>query len=110
MSYDFFKEIEPHVGEELCRLFAEDENIDLTPILRKSKAASKRATVDPSPRRIEPRPARRGPRGRPGRRRGGGGGRPTEFGRCGLSANKLRELVWKNDFDVGERTIAMVGK
>ena len=31
------QEIQPKVGEELCRLFAEDRGVDLTPILRKSK-------------------------------------------------------------------------
>lgn len=35
------QEIEPKVAEELCRLFPEDENIEMTPILRKSKEASK---------------------------------------------------------------------
>lgn len=37
------QEIEPKVAEELCRLFAEDEGIEMTPILRKSKEASKKA-------------------------------------------------------------------
>lgn len=36
------QEIEPKVAEELCRLFPEDEGIEMTPILRKSKEASKR--------------------------------------------------------------------
>lgn len=35
------QEIEPKVGAELCRLFPEDESIDLTPILKKSKEAAK---------------------------------------------------------------------
>ncbi|XP_046753657.1 YTH domain-containing protein 1 [Diprion similis] len=35
------QEIEPRVAEELCRLFPEDEGIEMTPILRKSKEASK---------------------------------------------------------------------
>ncbi|KAJ8688254.1 hypothetical protein QAD02_024049 [Eretmocerus hayati] len=35
------QEIEPRVAEELCRLFPEDEGIDMTPILRKSKEAAK---------------------------------------------------------------------
>lgn len=39
------QEIEPRVAEELCRLFPEDEGIELTPILRKSKEAAK--TVRP---------------------------------------------------------------
>ncbi|OWR53893.1 YTH domain-containing protein 1 [Danaus plexippus] len=37
------QEIEPKVAEELCRLFPEDEGIEMTPILRKSKEASKKA-------------------------------------------------------------------
>lgn len=39
------QEIEPRVAEELCRLFPEDEGIELTPILRRSKEAAK--TVRP---------------------------------------------------------------
>ncbi|XP_075160409.1 YTH domain containing 1 [Haematobia irritans] len=35
------QEIEPKVGAELCRLFPEDEKIELTPILRKSKSTAK---------------------------------------------------------------------
>ncbi|XP_067643002.1 YTH domain-containing protein 1 [Eurosta solidaginis] len=35
------QEIEPKVGAELCRLFPEDEKIEMTPILRKSKEAAK---------------------------------------------------------------------
>ncbi|KAF2902905.1 hypothetical protein ILUMI_03282 [Ignelater luminosus] len=36
------QEIEPRVAEELCRLFSEDEGIEMTPILRLSKEAAKR--------------------------------------------------------------------
>ncbi|XP_059477641.1 YTH domain-containing protein 1 isoform X2 [Neocloeon triangulifer] len=76
------QEIEPRVAEELCRLFPEDPNIDMTPILRKSKAASKRVggSVEVQTRRLETRMRRAPPRSRLGRRRGGGG-RPAEFGR-----------------------------
>ncbi|KAF4533255.1 hypothetical protein B566_EDAN005171 [Ephemera danica] len=35
------QEIEPKVAEELCRLFAMDEGIDMTPVLRKSKGAAR---------------------------------------------------------------------
>ncbi|KAJ6643174.1 YTH domain-containing protein 1 [Pseudolycoriella hygida] len=35
------QEIEQKVGAELCRLFPEDESIDLTPILKKSKEAAR---------------------------------------------------------------------
>ncbi|XP_012274241.1 YTH domain-containing protein 1 isoform X2 [Orussus abietinus] len=38
------QEIEPRVAEELCRLFPEDEGIEMTPILRKSKDAAKYVT------------------------------------------------------------------
>lgn len=49
-SYNFGKpvkigrdgqEIEPKVAEELCRLFPEDETIELTPVLKKSKEVAK---------------------------------------------------------------------
>ncbi|KAH1003802.1 YTH domain-containing protein 1 [Dendroctonus ponderosae] len=36
------QEIEPRVAEELCRLFAEDEGIEISPILRLAKEASKK--------------------------------------------------------------------
>nr|CAI5817910.1 unnamed protein product [Callosobruchus analis] len=39
------QEIEPRVAEELCRLFPEDDGIDLTPILRLSKEASKKSEI-----------------------------------------------------------------
>lgn len=35
------QEIEAKVGAELCRLFPEDESVDLTPILKKSKEAAR---------------------------------------------------------------------
>lgn len=35
------QEIEPKVGAELCRLFPEDDAVDMTPILKRSKEASK---------------------------------------------------------------------
>lgn len=39
------QEIEPRVAEELCRLFPEDEGIELLPILRLAKEASKKSTL-----------------------------------------------------------------
>ncbi|XP_046396469.1 YTH domain-containing protein 1-like [Ischnura elegans] len=42
------QEIEPRVAEELCRLFPADDGIEMTPILRRSKEASK---VSRAPRR-----------------------------------------------------------
>jgi len=35
------QEIQPRVGEELCRKFIEDKSVDITPILRKSKEAAR---------------------------------------------------------------------
>ena len=35
------QEIQPRVGEELCRQFKEDSAVDMTPILRKSKEAAR---------------------------------------------------------------------
>lgn len=35
------QEIDPKVAEELCRLFPEDTSVEMTPILKKSKEASK---------------------------------------------------------------------
>ncbi|XP_071453415.1 YTH domain-containing protein 1-like [Hetaerina americana] len=60
------QELEPRVAEELCRLFPLDEGIDLTPILRKSKEASRllrpahtwrrdEVTGQPAPRFFESR-------------------------------------------------------
>ncbi|KAK9891510.1 hypothetical protein WA026_014746 [Henosepilachna vigintioctopunctata] len=39
------QEIEPRVAEELCRLFPEDEGIEITPILRLAKDSAKRLTL-----------------------------------------------------------------
>lgn len=36
------QEIEPRVAEELCRLFPEDEGIEITPVLRLAKEAAKK--------------------------------------------------------------------
>lgn len=35
------QEIEPKVGADLCRLFPEDEAVDMTPVLKRSKEAAK---------------------------------------------------------------------
>jgi len=45
------QEIEPKVAEELCRLFSVDENVDMTPILRKSKESARRQRTKPSSHR-----------------------------------------------------------
>ncbi|XP_077290737.1 YTH domain containing 1 [Arctopsyche grandis] len=39
------QEIEPKVAEELCRLFPEDDAIEMTPILRKSKESSRKMAL-----------------------------------------------------------------
>uniref|UniRef100_A0ABD2XK69 YTH domain-containing protein n=2 Tax=Trichogramma kaykai TaxID=54128 RepID=A0ABD2XK69_9HYME len=44
------QEIEPRVAEELCRLFPEDDGIEMTPILRKSKEAAKHVVKSTSNR------------------------------------------------------------
>lgn len=43
------QEVEPRVGEKLCRLFPEDEGVDLAPILRKSKEAAKSRSLKGGP-------------------------------------------------------------
>ncbi|GAB0100182.1 YTH domain-containing protein [Sergentomyia squamirostris] len=50
------QEIEPKVGAELCRLFPEDDSIELTPILRKSKETS----IKMREQGIRPKPIYRG--------------------------------------------------
>ncbi|MPC31030.1 hypothetical protein E2C01_024306 [Portunus trituberculatus] len=60
-------EIEPRVAEELCRLFPKDEGINLTPVLHKSKRASRVARA-------------RGPLRRPLQSPGDRRGRPRERG------------------------------
>ncbi|XP_017461432.1 PREDICTED: YTH domain-containing protein 1 [Rhagoletis zephyria] len=81
------QEIEPKVGSELCRLFPEDEKIEMTPILRKSKETAKmmrekgiRVSYRP-PRSLSSRGSRGGGGGsraysgfHQGDRRAGGGG------------------------------------
>jgi len=68
------QEIQPKVGEELCRKFSEDKSVDITPILRKSKEAAR------SEQRAKGGVAKSGPIGglprvvRGGRGRGGHGG------------------------------------
>jgi len=68
------QEIQPRVGEELCRLFTEDRSVDITPILRKSKESAR------SEQRARGGVLKSGPIGghsrvvRTGRGRGGQGG------------------------------------
>lgn len=42
------QEIEPSVAEELCRLFSIDNDIDMTPILRKSKESARQQRLRPA--------------------------------------------------------------
>ncbi|XP_065161315.1 YTH domain-containing protein 1 [Atheta coriaria] len=71
------QEIEPRVAEELCRLFPEDEGIEITPILRLAKDAAKKNGIRPV-RDGQRHPKARMPisasRGFNYRSRGGGGG------------------------------------
>ncbi|XP_005179046.1 YTH domain-containing protein 1 [Musca domestica] len=76
------QEIEPKVGAELCRLFPEDEKVELTPILRKSKATAKMMRekgirmVYKAPKSLSSR--------------GGGGGRINHF-RSGGGGDRNRD-------------------
>jgi len=69
------QEVEPRVAEELCRLFPIDPNVDMTPILRKSKEAARQQRAKGPIRRSGPIGGRtmRGGGGGPPRGRGGGG-------------------------------------
>eukprot|EP00096_Caligus_rogercresseyi_P015261 TRINITY_DN7713_c0_g1_i1.p1 TRINITY_DN7713_c0_g1~~TRINITY_DN7713_c0_g1_i1.p1 ORF type:complete len:363 (-),score=98.41 TRINITY_DN7713_c0_g1_i1:137-1225(-) len=49
------QEIEPRVAEELCRLFPPDDSVDMTPILRKSKAAAREHRMRPKEPVVSPR-------------------------------------------------------
>lgn len=86
------QEIEPKVAEELCRLFPEDTSVEMTPILKKSKEASKlmkEKAASKSFRRppnfSRPTSAMRG-RGAGG----GGGGGPIRGGRRKIFHGKGR--------------------
>lgn len=51
------QEIEPKVGAELCRLFPEDESVDLMPVLKKSKESArllKEKGITPSTYKMAP--------------------------------------------------------
>lgn len=80
------QEIEPRVAEELCRLFAEDKTVDMTPILRRSKEAARILRAKGPPvKRTGPLGDRLGGRGGGGDRgrgeRGGRGGGRGDRGR-----------------------------
>lgn len=80
------QEIEPKVAEELFRLFPEDEGIDMTPILRRSKQASRRAHLSSGKKRQKISPPRRSPlrsvpRGRYPRMPSMNGNARTDFSR-----------------------------
>jgi len=76
------QEVEPRVAEELCRLFPVDPNVDMTPILRKSKEAARQQRARGPIKRTGPiggRSVRGGPpRGRGGFDRGRKRGRYEE--------------------------------
>lgn len=108
------QEIEPRVAEELCRLFPQDDGIELTPILRQSKDSAKKLRArggggGGGSRRSS---SARAPLGRSagpgayrgGRARGGGGGRrkyyarrsggPGYKGRSGSPRPRDRLALW----------------
>lgn len=64
------QEVEPRVAEELCRLFPIDPNVDMTPILRKSKEAARQQRARGPIKRSGPIGGR-SIRGGPPRGRGG---------------------------------------
>ncbi|KAI8039356.1 YTH domain-containing protein 1 [Drosophila gunungcola] len=68
------QEIEPKIGGELCRLFPEDELIELTPILKKSKETA-RVMREKGIHVIYKPPRSLSSRGHGGGGGGGGGGR-----------------------------------
>ncbi|XP_055910004.1 YTH domain-containing protein 1 [Eupeodes corollae] len=83
------QEIEPKVGAELCRLFPEDENIEMTPILRKSKEMAK--TMREKGIRMQYKPPTRGLSSMRGGGRGNhsnsyGGGGPMRGKRPNISS------------------------
>lgn len=45
MNVYYFQEVENHVGEELCRLFAEDPDVEWSTVLRRSKDSARRVQV-----------------------------------------------------------------
>lgn len=45
MSFVCFQEVENHVGEELCRLFSEDPDVQWSTVLRRSKESARRIQV-----------------------------------------------------------------
>lgn len=47
------QEIEPSVAEELCRLFPVDQEIDMTPILRRSKESARRQRSRPESEKVQ---------------------------------------------------------
>jgi len=77
------QEIQPRVGEELCRLFTEDHSVDITPILRKSKEAAREQRAKGGVPRSGPIGGHsrvvRGARGRGGGQEGRGRKRPNRY-------------------------------
>jgi len=78
------QEIQPKVGEELCRKFAEDKSVDITPILRKSKEAAR------SEQRAKGGMAKSGPIGGLTRVARGGRGRAGQGGDGGRGRKRSR--------------------
>ncbi|XP_053683790.1 YTH domain-containing protein 1 [Sabethes cyaneus] len=86
------QEIEPKVAEELCRLFPEDTSVEMTPILKKSKEASKQMKEKAASKSFRRPPNFARPtnviRGRGGIGGGAGGGGPIRGGRRKMFHNK----------------------
>ncbi|BFF99558.1 YTH domain-containing protein 1 [Drosophila madeirensis] len=73
------QEIEPKIGGELCRLFPEDEQIELTPILKKSKETA-RVMREKGMHVIYKPPRSLSSRGHGGSGRGGSGSSHNQLG------------------------------
>ncbi|XP_055628403.1 YTH domain-containing protein 1 [Toxorhynchites rutilus septentrionalis] len=87
------QEIESKVAEELCRLFPEDTSVEMTPILKKSKEASKQMKEKAASKSFRRQPNFSRPssstRGRGGLGSGNGGG-PIRGGRRKIFHGKGR--------------------
>ncbi|XP_017137843.1 YTH domain-containing protein 1 [Drosophila miranda] len=86
------QEIEPKIGGELCRLFPEDEQIELTPILKKSKETA-RVMREKGMHVIYKPPRSLSSRGHGHGNGGGGGG-----GRGGSGHNHLGPMRHKRSY------------
>jgi len=105
------QEIQPRVGEELCRLFTEDRSVDITPILRKSKEAAREQRAKGGVPRSGPIGGHsrvvRGGRGRGGGQEGRGRKRPNRYeddGPSGDARGKYRGYDERRDMRYRDRS------